>query len=159
VRGPLDAVRVALARSPDGRLRGEVTMADAWTTADLRTGGAPASVCLRIFTKRDPAADPPDYLVCATAPREGDALVGRVLRDRANGLPRTVGDAQVSRPTARTVYLRFSRRLVGRPASVRFAAETVVQRSGCRRPLGCRDTAPDAPRTTELPLRSGSSSR
>ena len=39
-RGALDIVRVAMARADDGRLRGEVTMEKAWTTADLRSARA-----------------------------------------------------------------------------------------------------------------------
>ena len=50
-----------------------------------------------------------------------------MLRDRANGLPREVAAATVTRPTARTVYLRFAQSAIGRPASVRFAAEAVTR--------------------------------
>ena len=40
-RGKLDIVRVALGPRNDGKLRGEITMEKAWTTADLREGGGP----------------------------------------------------------------------------------------------------------------------
>lgn len=155
VRGGLDIRRVALGRFDADELRGEVTTKGRWTTQRLRD--ASGSICLRLYTRRDPEADPPDYLVCATAPAEGDALVGRVLRDRANGLPTNVGEAIVARPTRRRVTLRFEQDLLGRRARrVRFAAETVLRGPRCARPVGCRDTAPDAPATAELPLRSTS---
>ena len=154
-RGALDIVRVAMSRQIDGRLRGEVTMEKAWTTAALRSAAGPSgSICLTLSTTREPGADPPDWLVCATPPKQGEELHGRVLRDRANGLPREVAAATVTRPTARTVYLRFAQSAIGRPASVRFAAETVTRARSCPRPLGCRDTAPDAPTTGNLTLRS-----
>jgi len=159
-RGALDIVRVAMSRGVDGRLRGEVTMEKGWTTAALRSATGPSgSICITLYTAREPGADPADWLVCATPPKEGEELRGRVLRDRANGLPRQVASATVTRPTARTVYLRFAQSAINRPASVRFAAESVTRGSRCPRPLGCRDTAPDAPTTGNLTLRSTAPSR
>jgi hypothetical protein len=154
-RGKLDIVRTALGRGTDGRLRGEVTMEKPWTTADLREGGGQSgSVCLQLFVARVPGEDPPDYLVCATpAPAGDDALRGRVLRDRANGLPRLVGAATVTRPTPRTVFLRFAQSAIDRPAAIRFAAEAVTRARRCPRPLGCRDVGPDTPLTGNLTLR------
>src|SRR3954453_15261783 len=107
-KGPLDVVRVALGPRNDGRLRGEITMEKAWTTADLRPGSAPAgSVCLQLFTKRVPGEDPPDYLVCASPSASGDQRRAPVVRDRANGPPRLVSVAPVTRPSTRTAYPRF----------------------------------------------------
>ena len=124
-RGKLDIVRVALGPRNDGRLRGEVTMEKAWTTADLRTGsGAPGSICLQLYTKRVPGEDPPDFLVCASPAPGSDELRGRVLRDRSNGLPRQVGAATVTRPTERTVYLRFD------PAAIDSAGRGALRRRG-----------------------------
>ncbi len=158
-RGKLDLVRVALGPRADGRLRGELTMEKAWTTADLRTGsGAPGSICLQLYTQRVPGEDPPDFLVCASPAASGDDLRGRVLRDRANGLPRQVGAVTVTRPTTRTVYLRFDQVAIDRPASVRFAGEAVTRAAKCPKPLGCRDTAPDAPGTRNLTLHTTSPS-
>jgi hypothetical protein len=154
VRGALDVVRVALERGVDGRLRGEVTMADDWATAALRTPSGPqGSICLQLYTSREAGADPPDYLVCATPPAAGDGLVGRVLRDRANGRPRAVAGATLTRPTPRTIFLRFSQTSIDRPASLSFASEAVTRAARCPKPLGCRDTAPDAPGTARLTLR------
>src|SRR5215207_2113438 len=121
-RGKLDIVRVALGPRADGKLRGEITMEKGWTTADLREGPGPSgSVCLQLYTVRVPGEEPPDYLVCATPAPDGEALRGRVLRDRSNGLPRQVGAATVTRPTARTLYLRFAQTAIRRPATIRFA--------------------------------------
>ena len=53
--------------------------------------GPSGSICLTLYTKRAPGSDPADWLVCVTPEKEGDLLRGRVLRDRANGLPRQVG--------------------------------------------------------------------
>jgi len=154
-RGALDIVRVAMSRGTDGRLRGEVTMEKGWTTAALRSAsGPPGSICITLHTLREPGSEPADWLVCATPPKAGEELRGRVLRDRANGLPRQIAAATVTRPTARTVYLRFAQSAIGRPASVRFAAEAVTRARRCPQPLGCRDTAPDAPVTGNLTLRS-----
>jgi hypothetical protein len=158
-RGKLDIVRVALGSRPGGKLRGEVTMEKGWTAADLREGPGPSgSVCLQLYTARVPGEDPPDYLVCATPAPDGEELRGRVLRDRANGLPRQVGAATVTRPTGRTVYLRFARTAIDEPATIRFAGESVTRAAKCPRPLGCRDTAPDAPGTRNLTLHSPSAS-
>ena len=154
--GPLDVVRVALGRTSDGRLRAEITMAGRWLTDDLRPGG---SVCLRLHIRRAVDAQAPDRMVCATPAKEGPALVGRVLRVRANGLPAHAGRARVSRPTARTVFLKFAQTDIGRPARVRFSAEAVTRGEGCPAPLGCRDLGPDPPAGRELRLRSSSDRR
>ena len=158
-RGKLDVVRVALGPRADGRLRGEITMEKAWTTDALRVRSGPTgTVCLQLYTRRVPGDDPPDFLVCASPSTSGDELRGRVLRDRSNGLPRQVGAATVTRPTARTVYLRFDQVAIDRPASVRFAGEAVTRAAKCPKPLGCRDTAPDAPGTRNLTLHTTSPS-
>jgi hypothetical protein len=161
VEGGLDLVRVALALGADGRLRGELTMSVPWDAAALRgTGtGPPAAACLRLYTTRDPTADVADYLVCATPARDAERYTARVLRERRNAPPKTVASATVSRPTGRTMYLRFSRSSVARPERVRFAGEVTSPGPECSRSLGCRDTAPDAPKTVELLLRPTSQGR
>jgi hypothetical protein len=150
----LDVVEAALGRDNKGRIDGRVRMAKAWGAADLRNDGAvQGSVCLRLYIANAADAEPPDYLVCATAPAEGDKLVGRVLRDQANGLPATVAKARLTRPDKRTVRLRFSQKSVGKPERLRFGGEAVKYGAGCRSPLGCRDMAPDAPNTIGIRLR------
>jgi hypothetical protein len=151
VRGPLDVVRVAMSTRTDGSLRGELTMRRAWETADV---GSRGSLCLKLFVKADPESDVPEYLVCATPPKQGDALVGRVLRNKANGLPRNVGDVVVSRPSARTVYLSFDPAAIRRPAKLRFAGESVWRGSKkCPQSTGCADLAPNAPDARDFRLR------
>ena len=155
VRGPLDVVRVAMSTREDGTLRGELTMRRRWTTADVGTRG---SVCLKLYVKSDPDGQGPEYLVCATPSEQGDALVGRVLRNRANGVPRTLGDAVVTRPSRRTVFLSFDPALIRRPQKLRFAGETVWRGEKCPHAAGCADLAPDAPGAREFHLRQGQSS-
>ncbi|MBI5104201.1 MAG: hypothetical protein HZB46_04310 [Solirubrobacterales bacterium] len=125
-------------------------MAAAWESSALRAeDGPPGSVCVRVWTSSDPPDEPPDFLVCATAD-EGGQLRGSVLRERPNQLPERVAKAVVSRPSGRTVTLRFSQSSVGRPAAVDVSAET--SRAGCPR-VTCIDTAPDAPDTDRLRIR------
>ena len=155
VRGPLDVVRVAMSARQDGTLRGELTMRRRWQTADVGTRG---SVCLKLYLKSSPDGQGPKYLVCATPPAAGDTLVGRVLRNRSNGLPRTIGNAVVARPTGRTLYLTFDPSLIRRPAKLRFAGETIWRGAKCPHAAGCADLAPDPPDAREFRLRRNQSS-
>ena len=158
--GMADLTRVQLGRAPDGRLRGALTLAAAWRTADLLPAAdaeppaPPGSLCLRLWTVSSTRGTPADFLACVTADARGERLRGAVLREGDDGLVR-VASAAVSRTSGRTVTLRFAQSAVGRPARIRFAGETT--RPGCVR-TSCVDTAPDAPRTATLVLRSGSSS-
>lgn len=171
--GPLDIVGLRFGAGGDGRLRAVVTMAGAWENGELLAagGGPPGSVCLRLYTGADPAAGPPDYLACATAraaaastaqattptattqaPRPA-TLRGELLVERPGELPAPTGAiVAVSRPSKRSITLRFSRSAIGRPASVRFVAEAT--RAGCPR-TSCSDRLPNAPRTALLRLRAG----
>ena len=154
VRGPLDIVRVAMSKRVDGSLRGEITMRKAWEDADLEGG----SLCLRFYVKADPESQAPEYLACATPGPNGGTLDGRVLRNRSNGLPRTVGGAVVTRPTARTAHFGFDPGLIRNPAQLRFSGESVWRGPRCPRAAGCRDLAPDAPDAREFRLRRESAS-
>jgi hypothetical protein len=155
VRGPLDIVRVAMSTREDGSLRGEVTMRRAWEIADIGPGG---SVCLKLYVKAQPDAQPPDYLVCVAPPAEGEALSGRVMRNRSNGLPRTVAAAVVTRPTRRTVYFSFEPSAIRRPAALDFAGESVWRGERCPRATGCTDLGPDAPAARHFRLHGNTSS-
>jgi hypothetical protein len=147
----LDLTRVSLTRGSDGRLRASMTLAAAWDgKALLADAGPPGSVCLKAWTTTAPADTVPEYLVCVTADGKG-ALRGSVLHERANKLPERVAAAEVSRPSGRTVTLRFSQSALGSPARLAVAAEST--RPGCTR-VSCVDTAPDAPKTLTLTLRS-----
>jgi hypothetical protein len=150
VRGPLDVVRVAMSTRTDGSLRAELTMRRAWETADVGEGG---SLCVKLYVRTRPDPQAPEYLVCATPPAEGTALTGRVLRNRASGLPRTVAEAAVTRPAARTVHLGFDASAIRRPARVRFAGESVWRGRRCPKATGCTDLAPDAPGARDFRLR------
>jgi hypothetical protein len=154
VRGPLDIVRVAMSKRIDGSLRGEITMRKAWEDADLERG----SLCLRFYVKADPESQAPEYLACATRGPDGGALAGRVLRNKANGLPRTVGGAFVTRASARTIHFGFEPDLLRDPAKLRFSGESVWRGPRCPRTTGCRDLAPDAPGARDFRLRRESAS-
>lgn len=150
VRSPLDLTRVAISRAADGRLRASLTVAAAWTGSDLQSeSGPPGSLCLKAWTTTEPPDTTPDYLICTTANADG-ALRGSILKQRANKLPERTGGADVSRPSPRTVTLRFSQTAIGKPATLYVAGETV--RPGCPRG-SCIDLAPDAPKTLKLVLR------
>jgi hypothetical protein len=151
VRSPLDLTRVAVSRAADGRLRASLTVASAWTGSDLLSdsGGGPGSLCLKAWTTTVPPDTTPDYLICTTANADG-ALRGSILKQRANKLPERTGGADISRPSTRTVTLRFSQTAIGKPATLSVAAEST--RPGCPRG-SCIDLAPDAPKTLTLVLR------
>jgi hypothetical protein len=155
VRGPLDIVRVAMSTRLSGTLRGELTMRRAWETSDV---GPRGSLCLKLYVKAEPDAQAPEYLVCATAPAQGDALEGEVLANRSGGLPRTLGSAVVARPTACTVYFSFQPSLIRRPPRLRFAGESIWRGARCPRATGCADLAPDAPGARDFRLRSSRAS-
>jgi len=82
----------------------------------------------------------------------------RLRSTRPNGVPRTLGDAVVARPSRRTVFLSFDPALIRRPQKLRFAGETVWRGEKCPHAAGCADLAPDAPGTREFHLRPGQSS-
>ena len=155
VRGPLDIVRVAMSNRLDGGLRADIKLRRAWDTASLGDGG---SLCLKLYVRADPDGELPEYLVCATRAADGDALAGRVLRTRANGRPRVVGEAAVDRPSTRMLHLFFDPALIGRPARLRFAGESVWRGERCPRAAGCADLAPDPPAARRFRLRRNSSS-
>jgi hypothetical protein len=149
VASTLDLTRVSLTRGSDGRLRASVTLAAEWDgKALLAETGPPGSVCLKAWTTTAPPDTTPDYLVCVTADAKG-VLRGSVLHERANKLPERVAAADVSRPSGRTVTLRFSQSALGSPAKLYVAAEST--RPGCPR-ASCIDTAPDAPKTLTFTL-------
>jgi len=149
--GSLDLTRLAVARSADGRLRASITLAAAWDASDLLAdSGPPGSLCLKAWTTTAPPDTTPDYLICATADKDG-ALRGSILQERANKLPARTGGADATRPSDRTVTLRFSQTAIGKPATLYVAAEAT--RPGCTRG-SCVDLAPDAPKALTLKLRS-----
>jgi hypothetical protein len=150
VNGALDLRQVVLARGTDGRLRASLTLAAAWDAdALLADEGPPGSLCLKVWTASEPPDQTPDYLVCVTADADGD-LRGSVLKQRANQLPERTGAATVTKPTGRTVTIRFSQTAIGKPQTVRVQAEAT--RAGCPRG-SCIDLAPDAPKDMTLKLR------
>ena len=149
--GGLDLTRVQFGRAPDGRLRAALTLAGPWHTSDLPADdGPPGSLCLRMWTTTTEPGTFPDFLLCITADARGRHMQGEVLVERGGALQR-VARAALARSSLRTVVARFSQSAIGRPESVRFAAE--VTPPACPRPA-CVDTAPNAPTVATLTLRS-----
>lgn len=107
-------------------------------------------MCLRVYTAATPGALPPDYLVCVTADAKGKTLRGSVLAEQVNALPKRVATATVTRPSLRSMVVRFSQSAVGKPAEIQFTGEAA--RAGCIR-ASCVDTVPNAPKTAKLTLR------
>jgi hypothetical protein len=143
--GRLDLVRVSLGPSHEEQMVGQVTMARRWGAGDLRVEGRPpGTLCYKLYVRRTAGEEPPDFLVCATAPAAGEELAGSVLRNRSNGLPRALGAAVVRRLSNRTIELRFPRALIGSPARLSFVVETVTFTKGCSLPQGCVDLSPEA---------------
>ena len=153
VAGALDLQRVSLHRSRDGRLRAILTFVGTVSPRSLlAASGPPGSACLRVWT--DPDADPrsmrPDRLVCVTA-RSQDELRGGVFEQRDGRLPRRVAtSAARTNRSGRSFVVRITQSSLGRPASIRFAAETAPP--GCER-IACIDTAPEAGRVRSFRLR------
>lgn len=141
VSGPLDLRQFVLARGTDGRLRVSLTLAGTWDGGDLLSdSGPPGSLCLKLWTTVPANLDAtPEYLVCVTADGDGD-LRGSILKERPNQLPARTGAATLTRPSQRTVTLRFSQTAIGRPATLEAQAETT--RPGCTRG-SCIDRSPE----------------
>jgi hypothetical protein len=149
--GATDLTRVQLGLTSDHRLRAALTSATAWVAKDLLAKeGPPGSLCLRLWTVTKPGAVPPDYLVCITARQDGETTRGTVFKTKAGQALTRVGGAIVGRTSERTVTLRFSQTMIGRPATIRFAAEAT--KPGCAR-VSCIDTAPEAPKTATFKVR------
>jgi hypothetical protein len=149
--GGLDLTRVQLGRAADGRLRAALTLAAPWRMRDLvADDGPPGSLCLRMWTTTTDPGTFPDHLLCVTADARGRHMRGALLVERDGVLQRVTGVA-LARSSLRTLVARFPQSAIGRPASVRFAAEATPP--GCPRPA-CVDTAPNAPTVAALTLRS-----
>lgn len=143
VTGVLDLQRASLNLASDGRLRAVITLAGKVEPKTMLAGsGPPGSICMRIWTDADadPQAVMPDRLVCVTA-RTEDELRATVLSQSAPGLATRVGSASVRvNKSQRSLLVRISQSSLGRPALIRFAAEST--RPGCVR-VSCIDQAPD----------------
>jgi hypothetical protein len=148
---PVDLTSVSLGRASNGELRGSLTTAASFSVKALvAKNGIPGSACLRLWTKTKPGGTPPDYLVCATAAKDGKSLDASVLQERTGDTPVRVGPARASRRTSHNITLRFGQSLVGRPKVVHFAGETTA--AGCSR-ISCTDSAPENGKTAAFRLR------
>jgi hypothetical protein len=78
---------------------------------------------------------------------------GTVFKTAAGEQMTRAGAAIVGRTSDRTMTLRFSQTVVGRPKTINFIAEAT--KPGCMR-VSCVDTAPEAPKTATFRLRGSS---
>jgi len=148
-----DLTRAQMGMTSDGRIRVALTLAKGWVARDLiASSGPPGSLCVRMWTVSKPGAAPPDYLACITARADAETTHGSVIKTIPNEASQKVAIAIVGRTSDRTVTIRFSQSAVGRPKTIRFAAEAT--KPGCAR-VSCVDTAPDAPKTATFRVRSG----
>ena len=154
VAGAPDLTRVQIGLASDRRVRFALTLAAAWQPKDLiAASGPPGSLCVRLWTVTKPGTTPPDYLVCATARADGETMRGTVFKTQPGEQLSKVGLAIVGRTSDRTMTLRFSQTVVGRPKTIDFIAEAT--KPGCTR-VSCVDTTPEAPKTATFKLRGSS---
>jgi hypothetical protein len=150
-KNPMDLVRVSLGRASNGELRGSLSTAAAFKVkAMIAKDGIPGSACLRLWTKTKPGGNPPDYLVCATATKDGKSLDGSVLQEREGTTPVRVGPAHATRSNSHNITIRFGQSRIGSPAAIEFAGETTPP--GCDR-ITCTDVAPQDGDTAAFRLR------
>jgi hypothetical protein len=151
VAGAPDLTRAQIGLASDHRVRIALTLAAPWQPKDLVAGeGPPGSLCVRLWTVTKPGTTPPDYLVCATARADGETMRGTVFQRKGGEPLSRAGVAIVGRTSDRTMTLRFSQTVVGRPKTIDFIAEAT--KPGCAR-VSCVDTAPEAPKTATFRLR------
>ena len=144
-QGAPDLTRAQMGLTSDRRIRVALTLSAGWVARDLIAAhGPPGSLCVRMWTKTRPGAAPPDYLACITARKDAETTHGSVMKTIPGEALQKVATAIVGRTSDRTVTLRFSQTAVGKPRTIRFAAEAT--KPGCAR-VSCVDTAPDAPKT------------
>ncbi len=154
--GGVDIVRTTFGIAPGGQLRASITSADDFGPTDLRSRtGVPGSICMELWTVSVAGSNPPDYLVCVTANAGGDALRGTIMKQRPNQLPQLVTAATLTRSSEHNVTLRFGQSSIGRPAVIGFAVEATER--GCEGHVSCVDSAPNAPATATLKLRTPAS--
>jgi len=155
-KNAVDLVRATFGRTSGGLLRASISSDDDFAPGDLlsRTG-PPGSICLELWTVSTAGSNPPDYLVCVTANATGDALRATIMKQRPNQLPQFVGPATVTRSSEHNVTLRFGQTVLGKPATIEFAVE--ASKRGCTEHVTCTDSAPNAPATAKLKLRTPAS--
>jgi hypothetical protein len=111
----------------------------------LNRDGPPGSVCLNIWTTREPGEDPPNYDVCVTSDKRGRVYRASIARLTRNA--RRVGAARVDQPDPKRLEIRFDPDRIQRPRSYRWVAQAATFGEGCDGPTGCEDFAPDRPDT------------
>ena len=118
-KNPMDLVRVSLGRASNGELRGSLTAAAAFSVKSMvAKDGIPGSSLPAAVDETKAGSAPPDYLVCATAGKDGKSLDGSVLQERTGDTPVRVGPARVSRSSSRNIACgSANQRSAGPPSS------------------------------------------
>jgi hypothetical protein len=111
----------------------------------LNSDGPPGSVCLNIWTTREPGEDVPNYDVCVTSDKRGRVYRASIARLTRNA--RRVGAARVEQTDPRRLEIRFDPDRIHRPRSYRWVTQTATFGADCGGPTGCEDFAPDRPDT------------
>ena len=155
VAGAPDLTRAQIGLASDRRVRFALTLAAPWQPKDLIARRGAAGLAVRAPVDGDQARRH-----AARLPRVRDGA--RRRRDHARHRLQDASRASswpgpalaiVGRTSDRTMTLRFSQTLVGRPKTIDFIAEAT--KPGCTR-VSCVDTAPEAPKTATFRLRGSS---
>jgi hypothetical protein len=112
----------------------------------LNRDGPPGSLCLNLWTTREPGEDAPNYDVCVTSDKRGRVYRATIARHTRH--VRRVGSARVDQPDPKRLEIRFDPDRVRRPRSYRWVAQTATFGADCGGPTGCEDFAPDRPDTS-----------
>ena len=144
------AVDIATAKGSHNRTADQlvhvITTYDAFAPSDLlNRDGPPGSVCLNIWTTREPGEDPPNYDVCVTSDKRGRVYRASIARETRNA--RRVGAGRVDQPDPKRLEIRFDPDRIHRPRSYRWVAQSATFGEGCSARTGCEDFAPDRPDT------------
>jgi hypothetical protein len=142
------AVDIASVRGSHNRTADQivhvVTAYDAFSPSDLlNRDGPPGSICINVWTTREPGEDAPNYDVCATSDRRGRVYRASIARHTRS--VRRVGTAVVEQASPTRLEIRFDPDRIRRPRSYRWVTQTATFGEGCDDPTGCEDFAPDRP--------------
>lgn len=119
----------------------------------LRSAGTPGSVCVNVWTTRNPGEAPPNYDVCVTSERRGRRYRASVTRHLIDGRARRVAGARVSQPRSTRLELRFDPDAIRRPAGYDWVVQSAWLGDGCPSTTGCEDFVPDRPDHARTELR------
>lgn len=118
----------------------------------LRRDGPPGSICVNIWTTRQPGEAAPNYDACITSERRGRLFRASVATHGATGGVRRIGRAKVEQPAPTRLVLRIDPDRIKRPKAVRWTVQAVAFSSGCPSVTGCEDYVPDRPKSAQTEI-------